>query len=141
MTPTLPKGGFPVTIFHNPKCGTSRNVVAMVEAAGYAPDVVEYLKAGWTREQLLNLSARTGLSPRELLREKGTPAAELGLLAEAVSDDAILAAMVEHPILVNRPIVVTLKGAALARPSEKVLDLLEHRPASFTKEDGEIVKL
>ena len=131
---------FPVTIFHNPKCGTSRNVVAMVEAAGYAPHVVEYLKAGWTREQLLDLSARSGLSVRDLMREKGTPAEELGLLAEGVSDDVILAAMVEHPILVNRPIVVTLKGVALARPSEKVYDLLEHAPASFTKEDGEVVQ-
>ncbi|WP_297510843.1 arsenate reductase (glutaredoxin) [uncultured Caulobacter sp.] len=132
---------FPITIFHNPKCGTSRNVVAMVEAAGYVPTVVEYLKAGWTREQLLDLSTRSGLSPRQMLREKGTPAEELGLLAEGVTDETILAAMVEHPILVNRPIVVTPRGAALARPSEKVLDLLERKPTSFTKEDGEVVKL
>ncbi len=131
---------FPVTIFHNPKCGTSRNVVAMVEAAGYAPTVVEYLKAGWTREQLLELSAKSGLSPREMMREKGTPAAELGLLEADVSDDAILAAMVQHPILVNRPIVVTPKGAALCRPSEKVFDLLDRKPDSFTKEDGETVR-
>jgi arsenate reductase len=131
---------FPVTIFHNPKCGTSRNVVAMVEAAGYAPTVVEYLKAGWTREQLLDLSARSGLSLRELMREKGTPAEELGLLADGVSDETILAAMVEHPILVNRPIVTTPKGVALARPSEKVYALLETVPESFTKEDGEVVK-
>jgi len=130
---------FPVTIFHNPKCGTSRNVVAMVEAAGYAPTVVEYLKAGWTREQLLELSARTGLSVRDLMREKGTPAEELGLLKPEATDEAILAAMVEHPILVNRPIVVTPKGAALARPSEKVFALLENVPESFTKEDGEVV--
>lgn len=129
----------PVTIFHNPKCGTSRNVVAMVEAAGYAPTVVEYLKAGWTREQLLDLSTRTGLSVRELMREKGTPAEELGLLKPEATDEAILAAMVEHPILVNRPIVVTPKGAALARPSEKVFALLENVPESFTKEDGEVV--
>ncbi|PIB92895.1 arsenate reductase (glutaredoxin) [Caulobacter sp. FWC2] len=131
---------FPVTIYHNPKCGTSRNVVAMVEAAGYTPTVVEYLKAGWTRELLLELSARSGLSMRALMREKGTPAEELGLLAEGVSDDAILAAMVEHPILVNRPIVSTPKGVVLARPSETVYDVLEHAPASFTKEDGEIVE-
>lgn len=131
---------FPITIYHNPKCGTSRNVVAMVEAAGYAPTVVEYLKTGWTRELLLDLSARTGLSPRELMREKGTPAEELGLLADGVSDDAILAAMVEHPILVNRPIVSTPKGVVLARPSETVYDVLEHVPASFTKEDGEVVQ-
>jgi arsenate reductase (glutaredoxin) len=131
---------FPITIYHNPKCGTSRNVVAMVEAAGYAPTVVEYLKTGWTRELLLDLSARTGLSPRELMREKGTPAKELGLLADGVSDETILAAMVEHPILVNRPIVSTPKGVVLARPSEMVYDVLEHAPASFTKEDGEIIQ-
>ncbi len=132
---------FPVTIFHNPKCGTSRNVVAMVEAAGYAPAIVEYVKQGWSREQLLDLAARSGLTVRELMREKGTPAEELGLLEDDVTDDAILAAMVEHPILVNRPIVATPKGVALARPSEKVFDLLETAPESFTKEDGEVVKL
>jgi arsenate reductase len=132
---------FPITIFHNPACGTSRNTVAMVKAAGYEPKVVEYLQAGWTREQLLDLSARSGLTVRELMREKGTPAEELGLLGATVFDDAILDAMVEHPILVNRPIVVTPKGVALARPSEKVLDLLETLPESFTKEDGEVVKL
>ncbi len=130
---------FPITIFHNPKCGTSRNTVAMVEAAGYAPTIVEYLQAGWTVEQLNDLAARAGLSPRDMLREKGTPAEELGLLAEGVSDDAILAAMALHPILVNRPLVVTPKGVALCRPSEKVLDLLDRKPASFTKEDGEVV--
>jgi arsenate reductase len=131
---------FPITIFHNPKCGTSRNVVAMVEAAGYAPTVVDYLKAGWTREQLLDLSARSGLSVRDLMREKGTPAEELGLLDGGVSDETLLAAMIEHPILVNRPIVATPKGVALARPSEKVFDLLDKTPESFTKEDGEIVR-
>lgn len=131
---------FPVTIFHNPKCGTSRNVVAMVEAAGYAPTIVEYVKQGWTREQLLDLAARSGLTVRELMREKGTPAEDLGLLEEGVADDVILAAMVEHPILVNRPIVATPKGVALARPSEKVFDLLDNVPESFTKEDGEVVK-
>jgi arsenate reductase len=140
MTAPLPKDGFPVTIFHNPKCGTSRNVVAMVQAAGYAPEVIEYLKAGWTREQLLDLSARSGLSVRDMLRAKGTPAEELGLLADGVSDEAIVAAMVEHPILVHRPFVVSPKGVALARPSEKVFDLLERTPESFTKEDGEIVR-
>jgi arsenate reductase (glutaredoxin) len=132
---------FPIVIFHNPACGTSRNTVAMVKAAGYEPEVVEYLQAGWTREQLRDLSARSGLTVRELLREKGTPAEALGLLEEAASEDRILDAMVEHPILVNRPIVVTPKGVALARPSEKVLDLLETLPESFTKEDGEVVKL
>ena len=130
---------FPITIYHNPNCGTSRNVVAMVEAAGYAPTVVEYLKAGWTRDLLLDLSKRSGLSVRDLMREKGAPAEELGLLAEGVSDETILAAMVEHPILVNRPIVSTPKGVVLARPSETVYAVLERAPASFTKEDGEVV--
>ena len=132
---------FPVTIFHNPACGTSRNVVAMVQAAGYAPTVVEYLQAGWTAEQLRDLAGQAGVSVRELLREKGTPAAELGLLDAAVPDDAIVEAMVKHPILVNRPIVVTPNGAKLCRPSEVVLELLDRRPPAFTKEDGETVPL
>ncbi|MDR3508257.1 MAG: arsenate reductase (glutaredoxin) [Caulobacteraceae bacterium] len=132
---------FPITIYHNPACGTSRNTLAMIRAAGYAPTVVEYLNAGWTRPLLDDLLAKTGARPRDLIREKGSPAAELGLLADGVSDEAILSAMVEHPVLVNRPIVVTPKGAALCRPSERVLDLLERRPSSFTKEDGEIVRL
>ena len=119
---------FPITIFHNPKCGTSRNVVAMVEAAGYTPTVVEYLKTGWTLEQLKDLAARTGAGARGLLRVKGTPAEELGLTDPAASDDAIMAAMVEHPILVERPIVVTPKGAVLARPKEKVLNVLDRLP-------------
>lgn len=131
---------FPVTVFHNPACGTSRNVVAMVEAAGYRPEVVEYLKTGWGADQLRDLFARAGITPREALREKGSPAAELGLLEAGVSDEAILAAMVEHPILVNRPIVTTPKGAALCRPSEAVYDLLERTPDGFVKEDGEAVK-
>ncbi len=130
---------FPVTIFHNPACGTSRNVVAMVEAAGYRPEVVEYLQAGWTADQLGALLAEGGLTPRGALREKGTPAAELGLLDPDASDAAILAAMVEHPVLVNRPIVRTPRGAAMCRPSEKVFDLLERRPDRFVKEDGEMV--
>ena len=132
---------FPITIFHNPACGTSRNVVAMVRAAGYEPQVVEYLKAGWTRELLRDIAGKTGLSPRQLMREKGTPAETLGLLADGVSEELILDAMIDHPILVNRPIVVTPKGANLCRPSELVLDLLERRPESFTKEDGEVVKI
>ena len=131
---------FPVTVFHNPACGTSRNVLAMVEAAGYRPEVVEYLKAGWGADQLRDLFARAGITPREALREKGSPAAELGLLEAGVADEAILAAMVEHPILVNRPIVSTPKGAALCRPSEAVYDLLDRTPESFVKEDGEAVK-
>ena len=130
---------FPVTVFHNPACGTSRNVVAMVEAAGYRPELVEYLKAGWGADQLRDLFAQAGITPREALREKGSPAAELGLLEAGVADEAILAAMVEHPILVNRPIVSTPKGAALCRPSEAVYDLLDRTPESFVKEDGEAV--
>jgi arsenate reductase (glutaredoxin) len=132
---------FPITIFHNPACGTSRNTVAMVKAAGYAPKVVEYLKAGWTREKLRELASEAGLTFRQLMREKGTPAQELGLLADGVSENSILDAMIEHPILVNRPIVVTPKGVKLCRPSEVVLDLLDRKPETFTKEDGEIVKL
>lgn len=130
---------FPVTIYHNPDCGTSRNTLAMIRAAGYEPTVVEYLKSGWTRPLLDELLARTRLEPRELLRENGSPAAELGLLDANVTDEVILSAMVEHPILVNRPIVVTPRGAALCRPSERVFGLLDRLPASFTKEDGEAV--
>jgi arsenate reductase len=132
---------FPITIYHNPKCGTSRNALAMIEAAGYAPEVVEYVKAGWTRPQLETILAAMGATAREIMRTKGTPAEDLGLTDPAASDAAILAAMVEHPILVNRPIVVTPKGTRLCRPSELVLDLLDRRPDSFTKEDGEVVKL
>ncbi|WP_033072973.1 arsenate reductase (glutaredoxin) [Sphingopyxis sp. MWB1] len=130
---------FPVTIYHNPDCGTSRNALAMIEAAGYAPEVIEYRRAGWTAEQLEQLCAAMGVRPRALLREKGTPAAELGLVDEDVSDAAMIAAMVAHPILVNRPIVVTPKGVKLCRPSEQVLELLERAPAQFQKEDGEII--
>lgn len=101
--------------------------------------VVEYLKAGWTRPQLEDLFARMGARPRDVLREKGTPAAELGLLDPSVSDEQILEAMVAHPILVNRPIVITPRGVKLSRPSEAVLELLDRKPASFTKEDGEVV--
>ena len=119
---------FPITIFHNPACGTSRNVVAMAKAAGYEPKVVEYLKAGWTKDQLKQLATAAGVPLREFLRDRGTPAAELGLLEPTATDDAILDAMVAHPILVNRPIMVTPKGTALCRPSEKALDLLENQP-------------
>jgi arsenate reductase len=119
---------FPITIFHNPACGTSRNVVAMAKAAGYEPQVVEYLKAGWTKVQLRHLATAAGVPLREFLRARGTPAAELGLLEPTATDDAILEAMVAHPILVNRPIMVTPKGTALCRPSERALDLLENRP-------------
>lgn len=130
---------FPVVIHHNPGCGTSRNVVAMVEAAGYAPTIVLYLETGWTLGQLQALLAAMGLQARDMLREKGTPAAELGLLEPAISEAEILTAMITHPVLVNRPIVATPKGVQLCRPSEAVLDLLQHRPASFIKEDGEVV--
>lgn len=132
---------FPIVIYHNPDCGTSRNALAMIQAAGYAPQVVEYLKAGWTETLLRDLLAAMSARPRDLLREKGTPAEALGLTAPDVGDDAILAAMVEHPILVNRPIVKTPLGVRLCRPSEAVLDLLADKPTAFTKEDGEVVTL
>jgi len=132
---------FPITLYHNPDCGTSRNALAMIEAAGYRPHVVEYLKAGWTRPQLDQLLAATGLRPRDLLREKGTPASELGLLDLQVDDAKILDAMIACPILVNRPIVVTPLGAKLCRPSQEVLSLLDRQPTHFTKEDGEVVPI
>ncbi|HEX8056581.1 MAG TPA: arsenate reductase (glutaredoxin) [Novosphingobium sp.] len=131
---------FPITIYHNPDCGTSRNALGMIEAAGYAPTVVEYRKAGWTRPLLDELLAAMGARPREIMREKGTPAAGLGLLDPAVSDETILEAMLVQPILVNRPIVVTPKGTRLCRPSEAVLGLLDRMPEAFVKEDGEIVR-
>lgn len=132
---------FPITIYHNPDCGTSRNALAMIEAAGYRPAVVDYRQVGWTRPGLEALLAAMGAKPREVLREKGTPAADLGLLETSTPDETIVAAMLAHPILVNRPIVVTPKGAKLCRPSEMVLELLDRRPESFTKEDGDIVRL
>jgi arsenate reductase len=116
---------FPVTVYHNPACGTSRNTIALIRAAGIEPQVVEYLKVGWTRPLLDRLVAKTGLTPREIMRDRGSPAADLGLLETGASDEAILSAMVEHPILVNRPIVVTPKGAALCRPAERALELLK----------------
>ena len=131
---------FPITIYHNPDCGTSRNTLAMIEAAGYQPNVVEYRKVGWTRPQIEGLLAAMGAAPRDVMRDKGTPAAELGLLGEGVPGASIIEAMVQHPILVNRPIVVTPKGTKLCRPSEAVLDLLDRKPAEFMKEDGEIVR-
>ena len=131
---------FPVTIYHNPNCGTSRNVLAMITEAGYEPTVVEYLKVGWTRELVEALLAQMGMTARELMREKGTPAEALGLLDPDTSDAAIIDAMLLHPILVNRPIVVTPKGVKLCRQSETVLAFLDRMPDSFTKEDGEIVE-
>lgn len=119
---------FPVTIFHNPACGASRNVLALVRSAGYEPEVVEYLKRGWTSEGLRALLAQMGARPREVLRETGASAAELGLSDPSADDDVLIAAMVADPKLVNRPIVRTPKGAKLCRPAESVLDLLEPRP-------------
>jgi len=132
---------FPITFFHNPACGTSRNALAMVQAAGYAPTVIAYLQTGWSRLQLERLLTAMGARPRDILRAKGTPASELGLLDDGVDDDRILAAMIEHPILVNRPIVETPRGTKLCRPSEVVLSLLDRQPTSFTKEDGEVVQI
>ena len=118
-----------VVIHHNPDCGTSRNVVALVEACGYRPTLIDYLSEGWTRPQLLALFAAAGLTPRAALRETKSPARELGLLDPGVSDEAILAQMLLHPVLVNRPLVATPKGVRLCRPSETVFALLENPPA------------
>lgn len=128
---------FPVVIHHNPKCGSSRNALAMIEAAGYRPVVVDYVSTGWTRPQLLALAAAMGQPLKALLRDKGTPAAELGLLEPGVTDETLLAAMVEHPILVNRPIVATPKGVKLCRPAEVVLTLLDRQPAASTHGGGQ----
>ncbi|MEH6653078.1 arsenate reductase (glutaredoxin) [Loktanella salsilacus] len=126
-----------IVIHHNPDCGTSRNVLAIITAAGQNPTVIPYLDTGWTRPQLLALFAAAGLTPRTALRTSKSPAAELGLLDLAVGDDALLDAMIQHPILVNRPIVCSPKGVRLCRPSEAVLDLLDRLPPGpMTKEDG-----
>ncbi|MFN3465220.1 MAG: arsenate reductase (glutaredoxin) [Terricaulis sp.] len=131
---------FPVVIHHNPDCGTSRNVVEIVRAAGYDPVIIEYLKTGWTRPQLLALFAAAGLTPRSALRETKSPAAELGLLEPNVDDARLIEAMVAHPVLVNRPIVATPKGVRLCRPSETVLDLLDRLPPGpLFKEDGALI--
>ncbi|MEQ9435110.1 arsenate reductase family protein [Hyphomonas sp.] len=129
-----------IVIHHNPDCGTSRNVLAIIKASGAEPVVIEYLKAGWTRPQLLGLFAAAGLTPRAALRETKSPAAELGLLAPGVDDDTILNAMLEAPVLVNRPIVCSPKGVGLCRPSEAVLDLLDRLPPGpLHKEDGALL--
>jgi arsenate reductase (glutaredoxin) len=129
-----------VVIHHNPECGTSRNVLALIEACGYQPTVIEYLQVGWTRPQLLALFAAAGLTPRTALRETKSPAKELGLLDLSVPDEAILDAMLQHPVLVNRPIVCTAKGIRLCRPSETVLELLDQYPTTpFYKEDGSLL--
>lgn len=130
---------FPITIYHNQDCGTSRNALAMIEAAGYVPTVVDYREVGWTRPLLEQLFAAMALEPRDAMRIKGTPAGELGLTEPSTSDDAIIDAMVRHPILVNRPIVTSPLGAKLCRPSERVFELLDRKPDEFMKEDGELV--
>ncbi|MET4595028.1 MULTISPECIES: arsenate reductase (glutaredoxin) [unclassified Sphingomonas] len=129
-----------VVIYHNPACGTSRNTLAMIRNAGIEPHVVEYLKTPPSRALLVELVDRAGLTPRDLLREKGTPYAELGLGDASLSDDALLDAMIAHPVLINRPLVVSPLGVKLCRPSEAVLDLLpEPQRGAFAKEDGEQV--
>jgi arsenate reductase len=129
-----------IVIHHNPDCGTSRNVLEMIKTSGEEPIVIEYLNEGWSRPQLLALFAAADLTPRQALRTSKSPAEELGLLDESVSDEALLDAMLEHPVLVNRPIVCSPKGVKLCRPSEEVLPLLVSEISEFTKEDGERVK-
>ncbi|MGB3042261.1 MAG: arsenate reductase (glutaredoxin) [Xanthobacteraceae bacterium] len=128
-----------VIIYHNPDCGTSRNTLALIRNAGVEPHIIEYLKTPPSRTMLVQLIARMGISPRDLLREKGTPYAELGLGDPGLTDDQLLDAMQAHPILINRPIVVSPKGVRLCRPSEEVLDLLPPQRGEFIKEDGERV--
>ena len=128
-----------VTIYHNPACGTSRNTLAMIRQSGEEPEVIEYLKNPPDRARLIELIAAIGIPVRALLREKGTPYAELGLADPKWSDDELIDLMLAHPILINRPIVVTPKGTRICRPSEAVLELLENPVTSFVKEDGEVV--
>ena len=129
-----------ITMYHNPQCATSRNVLALIRNTGVEPEVIEYLKTPPSRDKLLELLGQMGINVRALLRQKGTPFDELGLGDEALTDDALLDAIVTHPILMNRPIVVTPLGARLCRPSEAVLDILPlPQRASFAKEDGEKV--
>lgn len=129
-----------IIIYHNPDCGTSRNALALIRTSGVEPHVVEYLKTPPVRALLVELIARAGLNPRSLLREKGTPYAELGLGDVTLSQDALIDAMIEHPILINRPLVVSPLGVRLCRPSEVVLEILDQPlTADFVKEDGEVV--
>jgi len=128
-----------VTIYHNPSCGTSRNTLGIIRASGEEPAVIEYLINPPDRDTLKSLIAAMGISVRDLLREKGTPYAELGLGDPKWSDDELIDFMLAHPILMNRPVVVTPRGVKLCRPSEEVFDLLENPVTSFTKEDGEVV--
>jgi len=129
-----------VTIYHNPACGTSRNTLALIRATGVEPAVIHYLETPPRREELVSLIRRMGASPRDLLRQKGTPYAELNLGDLSLTDDQIIDAMIEHPILINRPIVAGPRGVKLCRPSEEVLSVLD-RPlqVDFVKEDGEVV--
>ncbi|AOR81102.1 MULTISPECIES: arsenate reductase (glutaredoxin) [Novosphingobium] len=127
-----------IIIYHNPECGTSRNALAMIRNAGIEPHVIEYLKTPPSRDLLIELIGRAGISPRDLLREKGTPFADLDLADISLSDDALVDAMMAHPILINRPLVVSPLGVKLCRPSEAVLDLLPTAQlGAFAKEDGE----
>jgi arsenate reductase len=129
-----------VTIYHNLACGTSRNTLAMIRNAGIEPVVIEYLTTPPSRDELAHLLARAGMTPRDWLREKGTPYAELGLGDETLSDDRLIDAMMAHPILINRPLVVTSLGVRLCRPSEAVLEILpQPQRGAFTKEDGEVI--
>lgn len=128
-----------VTIYHNPACGTSRNTLAMIRQSGEEPVVIEYLKTPPDRARLRDLARAMNMPVRALLREKGTPYAELGLADPSLTEDQLLDAMVTHPILINRPIVETPKGTRMCRPSEQVLELLENPVTSFVKEDGEVV--
>ena len=129
-----------VTIYHNPACGTSRNTLAMIRASGVEPEVIEYVKNPPSRQRLVALINAMGGDVRAVIREKGTPYAELGLANPNLSDDALIDAMLQHPILINRPIVITAKGVKLCRPSELVLEILDNpNIGTFTKEDGEVV--
>jgi arsenate reductase len=129
-----------ITIFHNPACGTSRNTLALIRNSGAEPEIIEYLKTPPSRELLADLIRRMGVPVRDVLRQKGTPYAELGLDDPSLTDDQLLDAMMAHPILINRPIVVTPIGVRLCRPSEAVLDILpDPQRSAFTKEDGERV--
>lgn len=128
-----------ITIYHNPDCGTSRNTLAMIRQSGTEPEVIEYLKTPPSRETLEQLIAAMGITARALLREKGTPYKELGLDDPKWSDGELIGQMLAHPILINRPIVVTPKGTRLCRPSEAVIDLLDHPVGRFVKEDGEVI--
>jgi arsenate reductase (glutaredoxin) len=128
-----------VTIYHNPACGTSRNTLAIIRQSGEEPEVIEYLKNPPSRERLIELAKAMGIPVRALLREKGTPYAELGLADPKWTDEQLIDLMLAHPILINRPIVVTPKGVRLCRPSEAVVDLLDRPIGSFVKEDGEVI--